>query len=184
MPLADILGLPAMGPQHRITGRQATSKWFYLNRFPASFSKLCHQEIQCNKVLLCYKEHRELKITLFWAAYLNLRAFKTRYRLPTTGRQGFWFRSVLAFSSTLLRRKEKPNVEVPSCDLCSGPLPSFTAQLHFSQTQWRNTYIRVKREHIKMQIYGPHPSCLHDNSICKWQNHAPKAWRNSLFKLG
>lgn len=58
------------GPQHWNTGRQATSKWFYLNRFPAMFSKMCHQEIQPNKILLCCKEHREQEIALFWAAYL------------------------------------------------------------------------------------------------------------------
>lgn len=182
--IGGYLGAACSGPRHHITGRQATSKWFYLNRFPATFPKMRHQEIQSNKVLLCYKDHRELGITSFRAAYLNLRAFETRYMLPTTGRQGFWFRSVLAFTSTLLRRKEKPNVEVTSCDLCSGPLLSFIAQLHFSQTQWRDTCIRVKRVRIKMQIYGPHPSCLHENPICKWQNHAPSAWRDSLFKLG
>lgn len=55
------------------------------------------------------KEHRQLEITLFWAAYLisEHRAFKTRHILPTTGRQGILIQVSACFPLHLIKKEKE-----------------------------------------------------------------------------
>lgn len=112
-----IMGRPGLGPNIALPeGKLFTNGFNWIDSQRCSPERATKKSIP-NEALPCWKEHRKLK-----SCYSELLTSSQSTELLKWGTcfqpqdsKWFWFRSVLAFTSTLLRRKEKQNMEVTIC---------------------------------------------------------------------